>query len=150
MNIRLLEKTAEIPYNLLLLADETSEAIDKYIHDCELYIYESENSIIAVYAMLTINKEEVEIKNIAVAEDHQGKGIGKLLLQDAVERAIDRNCSALTIGTGDVCFRQLYLYHRVGFEVYDTKTDFFLDNYPEAVYENGRQLKDMIMLRKKI
>jgi len=70
--IRRLHTNEKIPYDLLLLADETMEAINRYIFDCEIYVLEKENRIIAVYALLVLNAQEAEIKNIAVAPEYQG------------------------------------------------------------------------------
>jgi len=146
--IRQLSKDEKIPYDLLLLADETIEAINKYIFDSDIFILEQENRIIAVYVFQAINKNEIEIKNIAVIIDCQGQGIGKLLLNDAARRARERGFKTIIIGTGDAATKQLYLYQKEGFEVFDIKENFFIDNYPEPVYENGIQLKHMIMLKK--
>jgi hypothetical protein len=41
--IRLLEKDKKIPYDLLLLADETIEAINKYIQQSDIYVFERNN-----------------------------------------------------------------------------------------------------------
>jgi N-acetylglutamate synthase-like GNAT family acetyltransferase len=76
--IRQLRKDEKIPYGLLLLADESLEAIEKYILSSDIYVLEQENKIIAVYVLQSMNKNEIEIKNIAVAKDCQGQGIGKL------------------------------------------------------------------------
>jgi len=146
-DIRRLADDEEIPYRLLLLADETTEAIDKYIHDCDIFIYQPNLSLIAVYALQQISLEEIEIKNIAVDEKYQSKGIGKFLLRDAIDRANERNYRIITIGTGDASVKQLYLYQKIGFEIYEIKNNFFLENYPEPIYENGIQLKHMIKLR---
>ena len=148
--IRQLSKDEKIPYDLLLLADETIEAINKYIFDSDIFILEQENRIIAVYVFQAINKNEIEIKNIAVIIDCQGQGIGKLLLNDAAHRARERGFKTIIIGTGDAATEQLYLYQKEGFEVFDIKKNFFIDNYPEPVYEKGIQLKHMIMLKKEL
>jgi len=146
--IRQLSKDEKIPYDLLLLADETIEAINKYIFDSDIFVLEQGNRIIAVYVFQAINKNEIEIKNIAVIIDCQGQGIGKLLLNDAARRARERGFKTIIIGTGDAATKQLYLYQKEGFEVFDIKENFFIDNYPEPIYENGIQLKHMIMLKK--
>jgi GNAT superfamily N-acetyltransferase len=148
--VRKLEYSGDIPYQLLLLADETKEAIDRYIIDSEIFILENHEEMIAVYVLKKTNSKQIEIKNIAVRTDFQGKGIGSFLLNDAFERVKNLGFNSLLIGTGDVSFKQLALYQREGFEKYDVVKNFFLNNYPEAIYENGRQLKDMIMLEKKI
>ena len=146
--IRKLRKDEKIPYDLLLLADETLEAIDRYTFGSDIYVLEQENKIIATYVLQSINKNEIEIKNIAVVTDCQGQGIGKLLLRDAACRAKRKGFKTIIVGTGDAAFKQLYLYQREGFEVFDIKKNFFIDNYPEPIFENGIQLKNMIMLKK--
>ncbi len=148
--IRHLRKDEKIPYDLLLLADETREAIDKYIFDSDIYVLEQEDKIIAIYVLQSMNKNEVEIKNIAVITGCQGQGIGKLLLRDASFKAKGKGFKTIIIGTGDAGIKQLYLYQKEGFEVFDIKKSFFIDNYPEPIYENGIQLKHMIMLKKEL
>ena len=68
---RLLGKDEPIPYNLLLLADEFVEVIDKYIFDSEIYIYQEADKIIALYVLYRIDNVEAEIKNIAVNAEYQ-------------------------------------------------------------------------------
>jgi len=63
--IRQLSKDEKIPYDLLLLADETVEAIDKYIFSCDIYVLEKHDNIAGVYALRTTNSEEIEIEIIA-------------------------------------------------------------------------------------
>ncbi len=148
--IRQLQKDEEIPYNLLLLADETIEAINKYINDSEIFVFEMDNETIAVYVLQEISNDTIEIKNIAVDTKHQGRGIGKLLLRDAISRAKAKGFKTIVIGTGDTAPKQLHLYQKEGFEIFDIKKSFYLDNYPNPIYENGVQLKDMIMLKKEL
>ena len=145
---RLLGKDEEIPYDLLLIADEAREAIDKYIFSSDVYVLEIENRILAVYALQTLNESEVEIKNIAVDKNYQGKGIGQFLLKDAVNKAREQGYKTMVIGTSNASFKQLYLYQKVGFEIYDIKYNFYIDNYPRPIYENGLLLKHMIVLKK--
>ncbi|MBY9007323.1 MAG: GNAT family N-acetyltransferase [Candidatus Lokiarchaeota archaeon] len=147
--VRKLLEDEKIPYDLLLLADETIEAIDKYIKDSEIYILESAKKIIAIYVLQIIDKNKIEIKNIAVDTEYQGKGIGTFLLRDATNKAKVKGFKIIIIGTGDAS-KQLYLYQKEGFEIYGKKKNFFINNYPEPIYENGKRLKHMIMLKKTI
>lgn len=136
----------EIPYDLLLLADETKEAINKYIKDSEIFILKNAKKIIAIYVLQKVSKDTIEIKNIAVDRNYQGQGLGKFLLRDAIHKAKEKEFKTIIIGTGNAS-KQLYLYQKEGFEVFDIKKDFFLENYPEPIYENGILLKHMIMLK---
>jgi ribosomal protein S18 acetylase RimI-like enzyme len=150
MMTRLLGKDEPIPYNLLLLADEFIEVIDKYIFESEIYIYQKAGKIIALYALYKHGRHEAEIKNIAVDTEYQNKGIGKALLEEATLRAKAKGFKTLSIGTGDTMMMQLLLYQKAGFEMDRIKKNFYLDNYASPVYENGLRLKHMVMLKKQL
>jgi ribosomal protein S18 acetylase RimI-like enzyme len=109
--------------------------------------YEHDSDLIAVYAVQSVDQESLEIKNIAVAVKYQRQGIGSTLLIDAAQRAKKKGYRRLIIGTGDASAGQLKLYQQAGFEKFDIRKDFFVRNYPEPIYENGVQLKDMILLK---
>jgi len=146
--IRQLKPGEEIPYDLLLLADENIAAIDNYIHASEIYVYEKGDNIVAVYVLTHIDKDTAEIKNIAVNTSFQGKGIGSLLLEDATRTATEKGFKFLIVGTPDIASRQIKLYEKNGFIKYGVKKDFFVLNYPKPIFENGKQLRDMVMLKK--
>src|SRR5690606_38603185 len=61
LKTRWLGQHERIPYDLLLLADETVEAINQYIADSNIYVLESDAKVIAVYVLFTLNDHEVEI-----------------------------------------------------------------------------------------
>lgn len=147
---RKLNQGNKIPYDLLLLADETIEAINKYIFDSDLYIVEQEDKVIAIYALYSLNHNEIEIKNIAVDSAFQGQGIGRFLLHDAIIKGKAMKYKTIIIGTADTAVKQLRLYREVGFEKFEIKKGFFINNYPAPIIEDGIQLKDMVMLRKVI
>jgi ribosomal protein S18 acetylase RimI-like enzyme len=140
----------EMPYQLLLLADPSKKIIDKYLKKSTVFITEIGTNLIGVAVLLPISSSEIEIKNIAVLPEMQGKGIGKFLLGNSFNYAIKNGFETIMIGTANSSTGQLYLYQKQGFEIYETQKDFFIKNYPEAIYENGLQAIDMIMLRKKL
>lgn len=145
--IRKLLSGDEIPYNLLLLADETIEGIDRYIHESEVYVIENDERVIAGYVLFPVDSSVVEIKNIAVDSDYQGKGIGHRLLSDAIHRAREMGYGEIIIGTGDIATRQISLYESVGFTKYAVQKDYYVQIYPDPIYEQGVQLRDMVMLK---
>lgn len=146
--MRKLHTYEKIPYDLLLLSEETIEAIDENIKDSEMFVLEKQNKILGVYVLQLIDEENIEIKYIAVDEKLQGQGIGTSLLKDAILRAKKKGYENIVIGTGDCGIKQIQLYQKVGFEIFDVKKNFFIDNYPEPIYENGRLCRDMVMLKK--
>jgi len=147
--IHKLQTDSQLPYSLLLLADETIEAIDNYISDSEVYILYKEEitTPIAVFALHKNSDYEVEIKNIAVAKEEQSKGIGSYLLDEIKKIAQKSKYKQLIVGTGDCNFGQLHFYEKNGFIKYATRKDFFIENYPEPIIENGIRLRDMILLK---
>lgn len=147
---RQLTQGEEIPYELLLLADETREIIDTYAKKGEIYVLEDNHITLAVYVLLPLDAQTAEIKNIAVHKDYQGRGIGTYLLQDATCWAKEKGFKTLLIGTANAAIKQLYLYQREGFEITAIKKNFFTDHYPEPIYENGILCKHMIMLQKSL
>ena len=145
---RQLKDNEPIPYHLLLLADETIEAIDKYIFDSDVYVLEQGAKMIAVYALFPSADNQIEIKNIAVDEAYQNQGIGKFLLKDAEEKAREKGCREIIIGTPDAAAKQISIYEKAGFRIYDIKKDFYVLNYKEPITEDEVQFRDMVMLRK--
>lgn len=141
---------SEIPYNLLLLADETIESIDKYIHECSIYLLVYNNKPVGVCAVSVISAGIIEIKNIAVVEEFRGRGFGKLMLNSVIDNAERNGYERVIIGTGAAGIRQIKLYRQCGFEIYERKKNYFIDNFPEPIYENGIQLIDMVMLKRDI
>ncbi|MBP9023410.1 MAG: GNAT family N-acetyltransferase [Spirochaetes bacterium] len=150
IRMELVQDNNDIPYDLLLLADETVESIDKYIHECVIYLLMFRNKPVGVCAVCEISPGIIEIKNIAVVEELRGRGFGKLMLNSVIDNAERNGYERIIIGTGDAGIRQINLYKKCGFEIYDKKKNFFIDNFPEPIYENGIQLIDMVMLKRDI
>lgn len=145
---RLLLATERVdyPFALLLLADETIDAINKYVDDSAVFVLKEGESDLAVFCLYPIDENTIELKNIAVHESLQGKGIGSLLICEVVLIAKKKGYSRLLVGTADCGIDQIRFYERNGFTKCGVKKNFFIDNYAEPIIENGVQLKDMVML----
>jgi ribosomal protein S18 acetylase RimI-like enzyme len=138
------------PYALLLLADPSQQVLETYLHDAELFLCIYNKEVIGVYALLPLDSESLEIKNIAIDEAYQGKGLGQYLLEHAAQKARARGYRKLFIGTANSSTGQLYLYQKVGFELCEVKFNFFTDQYPTPIFENGIQAKHLVMLCKEL
>ncbi|MDV7697767.1 GNAT family N-acetyltransferase [Chryseobacterium soli] len=136
----------EIPYELLLLADETIEAINQYIFASEVYILNNGDHDIAVMALHENSTTEIELKNIAVTENCRNKGIGSILIDKAKELATEKHYTSLLVGTSDTGLQQIRFYEKNGFVKKGIRKDFFIENYPFPIYESGIQMRDMVML----
>ena len=130
--------------DMLLLADEQENMIDKYLEKGDMFILDDNG----VKAECVITKEAdgvYELKNIAVLPDCQRKGYGKRLIEFLSAQYPD--CDVLFVGTGD-CPSILSFYKACGFTESHRVKNFFTDNYDHPMYEDGIQLVDMVYLKK--
>ena len=146
MDISLLNEHKNPPMDLLLLADPSRKLVEEYLERGDCYIAEVDNQVVGVYVLLPTRPETVELVNIAVAEIHQGEGIGRLLVMDAIKTAKGKKYKTIEIGTGNSSAGQLALYQKCGFRITGIDTDFFIRHYREEIFENGIQCRDMIRL----
>lgn len=146
MNIRNVTLSEEAPISLLLLADPSLEIIEDYLKRGDCYIAEIDGKVVGVYVLLPTRPKTVELVNLAVAEEEQGRGIGKCLVMDAIHKARTTGYKTIEIGTGNSSIGQLALYQKCGFRLVGVDHDFFIRHYPEEIYENGIQCRDMIRL----
>lgn len=138
------------PYDLLLIADETIEGINKYLFDSDVYIAKTEKEAVGVFCLLPRDEETIEIMNIAVSLEMQNKGIGSYLLSKIEKIARKGEYKTIIVGTADCGLKQIHFYEKNGYSRYDLKKNYFLEIYSEPIFENGIMLKDMIMLRKRL
>lgn len=145
-----LRSTDPLPFSLLLLADETIAAIEKYIYDSAVYMLMNAQEAVGVAALYPLSADELEIKNIAIAPTYQNKGIGSLLIRQIIEIARRQSYKTLIVGTADTGSQQIRFYERNGFKKYALRKNFFIKNYPQPIFENGVQLKDMLLLQQQL
>lgn len=130
--------------DLLLLADEQEDMIDKYFDRGEMFVLYDDN----VKAECVVTKEAegvYELKNIAVSPAFQRQGYGKRLIEYVFSYYID--CKSMLVGTGDVP-SSLGFYHSCGFCESHRIKNFFTDNYDHLMFEGGTQLVDMVYLKR--
>lgn len=146
MKIRKMDHSEPPPMNLLLLADPSIEFIKDYVNRGETYFAEINGEVVGVYILLATRPGTCEIINIAVSEKYQGEGIGRKLLEHAIEFAFQGGCKTLEIGTGNSSIGQLAFYQKCGFRITGVDRDFFVRHYKEDIIENGIHCRDMIRL----
>ena len=144
MEIKTINEKKEEFMDLLLLGDEQENMIKKYLDRGDLYaLYDNDLKTVCV---VTQESENIyEIKNIATYEKYQGKGYGSYMIKYIIEKYKEKS-SQLLVGTGED-ERILSFYKSFGFKYSHTIKDFFIKNYDHEIFENGKQLKDMIYLK---
>ncbi|MEK4285602.1 GNAT family N-acetyltransferase [Ureibacillus sp. FSL K6-0165] len=150
MIIRLLNNNENPPMDLLLLADPSVDNVEEYLKRGECYVAEMNHQIVGVYVLLATRPKTMEVVNVAVAENYQGKGIGKLLVMHAVNTAKEKGFKTIEIGTGNSSISQLALYQKCGFRITGIDRDYFIRHYSIEIFENGIQCRDMIRLSQEL
>ena len=131
--------------DLLLMADEQEDMIDRYLDKGEMYVLDDDG--IKCECVVTDEGNGVlEIKNIATAIECQGKGYAKALI-DFVVKKYKGQYNILQVGTGDSPLTVPF-YEKCGFTRSHIKANFFIDNYNHPIYECGVQLVDMVYLQR--
>ena len=133
-----------IPYELLYEADPSREAVADYIARGSCYIARIEGRTVGVSVLLRTRPFTMELVNLCVAEPYRRQGIATRLIAHAAERARAAECRILEVGTGNAGIGQLALYQRCGFSI---EKNYFVRHYPEPIYENGIECRDMVRLR---
>lgn len=131
--------------DLLLLADEQENMIDKYLGDGDLFAL-FDGDLKSVCVVLPIDAETCELKNIATYEKYQGKGYGKSLIS-FISALYKDSYKTMLVGTGETP-AILSFYGSCGFKESHRIKNFFTDNYDHPMFEGDIQLIDMIYLRK--
>jgi GNAT superfamily N-acetyltransferase len=75
-----------------------------------------DGAVVGTCALIRHNDGLFELSKMAVADTHQGHGIGTQLLMHVIEWARSRSIKALFVETNTVLERAVRLYQRVGFQ----------------------------------
>lgn len=131
--------------DLLLLADEQENMIDKYLPGGDLFaLYDGDLKSVCV--VVPVNSQTCELKNIATCEKYQGKGYGTILINH-ITAHYKTNYRTMLVGTGETP-GILKFYQNCGFEMSHRVKNFFTDNYDHPMFDGDIQLVDMVYLKK--
>ena len=145
MEIRRIDTARKNYLDLLLLADEQEEMIDRYLDRGVMYVIDDAG--IRAECVVTDEGDGIlEIKNLATAPADRGKGYGKALIR-FLETTYAGLYSVLQVGTGDSP-ATLGFYEKCGFRRHHIIKNFFTDHYDHPIREGGVQLVDMVYLQK--
>lgn len=147
MNIFSVTDNKKFYIDLLLLADENEAMIDKYIDRGDMYVLD-DAGIKAECIVTDEGDGLLELKNIAVVPECQHMGYGRALLK-FIEEGYSAEFHTIQVGTGDSELT-IPFYIKCGFVVSHRVPNFFVDNYPNPIFECGVRLIDMVYLKKDI
>ena len=133
--------------DLLLLADEQEDMIDRYLERGTLFaLYD--DGLKSICVVTDEGNGTLEIQNLATYPEFQGMGYGRHLI-DYVCDYYKTKGSVMLVGTGDSP-ATLAFYENSGFAFSHRIENYIIDNYREPIFEAGVQLKDKVYLKRKI
>ena len=145
MELREIQNNKKRYLALLLLADEQEDMVDRYLEKGTMYVLD-DNGVKAECVVTDEGNGCLEIKNLAVVPEHQGKGYGRAMIRLLAQKYAGRY-SCLLVGTGDSPLTVPF-YEKCGFVRSHCIPNFFTEHYRRPIFECGVQLVDMVYLRR--
>lgn len=148
MEIVRIERDKKRFLDLLLLGDEQEDMIDRYLERGEMFAGLESGRAVCVMVVAGEEAGVMEVMNLAVAPDRQGRGYGRAMIEYAA-RIYAARAHTLRVGTGESPLT-LPFYEKCGFRAVGRIKDFFTDNYDHPIIEGGVQLRDMVILERRL
>jgi len=145
MDIRIIRENKKDFLDLLLLADEQEDMIDRYLERGTLFaLYDDDLKSICV--VTDEGNGTFEIQSLATYPESRGKGYAGSLIDHVCDHYKDKG-TFMILGTGDVP-GILTFYEKSGFTFSHRIENYFTEHYKEPIIEDGVRLIDKIYLRR--
>lgn len=106
-----------------LLEHPQEEIIDK---GGSIFLAQIDGAIVGTAAMLSLEEGVYELSKMSVDETLQGRGVGRLLLNAAIDWTRQQKAREVVLETNTILKPAIHLYESVGFEAFE---DEHLSNY---------------------
>lgn len=103
-----------------------------YLKDCEVFLAYKNGTPIGLFAYKK-DAGAVEVKQIIVLPEYQGKGFGKVLVAKLLETVKDDKVWLVTHPKNS---RAIVLYLKSGFTIKDWKNDYYGDGEPRIILQH--------------
>ncbi len=134
---------------LFALAEDSPQRLDAAIVRGRV-LAATEDGVIVGYVQLVeaAPPGEAELLSMAVAEDRQGQGLGRALVECAIAECRAAGARTLLVATAAADVGNLRFYQRLGFRMLRIERDAFTpaDGYPEGLTIDGIPLRDRVWL----
>jgi GNAT superfamily N-acetyltransferase/catechol 2,3-dioxygenase-like lactoylglutathione lyase family enzyme len=129
-------------------AEDSSTELDGYIDAGEVLVAIAADGVVGHLQLLDGGADASEIKNMAVAAAYRGGGIGRKLIQGAIDLARAKGHSRLAVATAAADVGNLRFYQLAGFRMRAVERDAFTPavGYPAGMTVNGIRLRDRVWL----
>jgi len=144
LNVTIINKNKKDFLDLLLLADEQEDMIDKYLERGTLFaLYD--DGLKSICVVTGEGAGSFEIQSLATYPEFQKRGYGRYLIGYVCDHYKEKGVMA--VGTGDSL---VAFYEKSGFVFSHRAENYFLIHYKEPMYDEGVQLKDKVYLKREL
>lgn len=132
---------------LFALADDSPTALSEYRDLGRVLVARDGAEIVGHLQLVSSDGGQVEIKSLAIREDRQGAGIGRMLVERATAACRAEQCTSILVATAAADTRVLRFYQLLGFRMLRVERDVFTAEagYP-AIDVDGIPLRDRVWL----
>jgi GNAT superfamily N-acetyltransferase len=131
------------------LAEDSASALDGYLDAGRVLVARRGADLVGHLQLVpTGTVGEVELKNMAVVPGHRATGVGRALVERAIEECRADGCDLLLVATGAADVGNLRFYQRLGFRMLSVERDAFVPEtgYPDPIVIDGIPLRDRVWL----
>ena len=134
---------------LFELAEDSAAELDSYIDAGQVLVAVADGEVVGHLQLTgTGDPRQAEIKNMAVREARQGQGVGRRLIQAAVDLVAAEAVTTILVATAAADIGNLRFYQRQGFRMRAVERDAFTEatGYPDQIMIEGIELRDRVWL----
>jgi len=135
------------------LADNSAQELDAYIDAGRVLVAVCGDGIVGHLQLTdTERPDAAEVKNMAVAEAFQRRGLGRSLMTAAIDLARREGRSTVVVATAAAATDTLRFYQRLGFRMARVERDAFgpATGYAPGLELDGIELRDRVWLDRRV
>jgi GNAT superfamily N-acetyltransferase len=127
-------------------AEDSAAQLDAYIDAGEVLVAIAKDAVVGHLQLLDDGADTSEIKNMAVEATYRGRGIGRRLVETAIDLARAKGHSTLAVATATADVGNLRFYQLAGFRMRRVERDAFTPavGYPAEMAVDGIPLRDRV------
>lgn len=135
------------------LAEDSEAQLNGYIDLGRVLVARDLQEIVGhLQVIVTDEPQTLEIKSLAVIPEQQGRGVGRLLIDQVAIMTADEGITTLLVSTAAASVGNLRFYQRVGFRMLSVDRDAFTPEtgYPDQILIEGIPLRDRVWLSRDV
>jgi GNAT superfamily N-acetyltransferase len=139
--------------HLFEFAEDSRSRLDEYLELGQVLVARRGAAVLGHLQLVPTGQAgEIELKNMAVLPEQRGTGVGRALVQSALNRCRAEGWSRMVVATAAADVGNLRFYQRVGFRLFRVERDAFTaaTGYPDPILIDGIPLLDRVWLSQEL